>query len=74
MLFRVTGIRIASVLTAIGMAIGVLVKVLLPSGGIEGGGGKPQPKDEKSLKKWIENKLVISAREIRCESSRSIEW
>ena len=32
MLFREQGITIASVLTAIGMAISVLVEVLLPSG------------------------------------------
>ena len=33
-LFREQGITIASILTAIGMAIGVLVEVLLPSGGV----------------------------------------
>ena len=32
-LFREQGITIASILTAIGMAIGVLVEALLPSGG-----------------------------------------
>ena len=36
MLFREQGIMIASILTAIGMAIGVLVKVLLPGGGCGG--------------------------------------
>ena len=48
---------IASILTAIGMAIGILVEALLPGGGGGGGGGdgagttdKPSPKDEKSLK------------------------
>ena len=45
-LFREQGITIASILTAIGMAIGVLVEALLP-----GGGGEPPPKDEKGLKK-----------------------
>ena len=58
-LFREQGITITSILTAIGMAIGVLVEVLLPGGG--GGavasGGEPPPKDEKSLKEWIRNKL-----------------
>ena len=34
-LFREQGITIASILTAIGMAIGVLVEALLPSGGSE---------------------------------------
>ena len=51
-LFREQGITIASMLTAIGMAIGVLVEALLPGGGgaISGGGGEPPPKDEKGLK------------------------
>ena len=49
-LFREQGITIASILTAIGMAIGVLVEALLPCGrgAISGGGG---------LKGWIRNKL-----------------
>ena len=40
-LFREQGITIASILTAIGMATGVLVEALLPGGGdaISGGGG-----------------------------------
>ena len=52
-LFREQGITIASILTAIGMAIGVLVKALLPGGGAttaSGGGGEPPPKDEEGLK------------------------
>ena len=61
-LFREQGIMIASILTAIGMAIGVLVEALLPGGGaISGGGGEPPPKDEKGLKKWIRNKLKALA-------------
>ena len=58
-LFREQGITIASILTAIGMAIRVLVEALLPGGGgaISGGGGEPPPKDEKGLKKWIRSKL-----------------
>ena len=58
-LFREQGITIASMLTAIGMAIGVLVEALLPSGGSAAmalGGGEPPPKDEKGLKGWIRNK------------------
>ena len=51
-------------LTAIGMAIGVLVEELLPGGGgaatTSGGGGEP-PKDEAGLKKWIRNKLKALA-------------
>ena len=34
MLFREQGIMIASILTAIGMATGVLVELLLPGGGV----------------------------------------
>ena len=59
-LFREQGITIASILTAIGMAIGVLVEALLPGGGAaaaSGGGGEPPPKDEAGLKEWIRNKL-----------------
>ena len=48
-LFREQGITIASILTAIRMAIGVLVEVLLP-GGATSGGGEPPPKNEKGLK------------------------
>ena len=57
-LFREQGITIASILTAIRMAIGVLVEALLPGGGgaAAGSGGKP-PKNEKGLKEWIRNKL-----------------
>ena len=62
-LFREQGIMIASILTAIGMAIRVLVEALLPGdgGAISGGGGEPPPKDEKGLKKWIRNKLKALA-------------
>ena len=63
-LFREQGITIASILTAIGMAIGVLVEALLPGGGAattSGGGGEPPPKDEKGLKGWIRNKLKTLA-------------
>ena len=59
-LFREQGITIASILTAIGMAIGVLVEALLPVGGgsvTASGGGEPPPKDEAGLKEWIRNKL-----------------
>ena len=61
-LFREQGITIASILTAIGMAIGVLVEALLPGGAAtaSGGGGEP-PKDEKGLKEWVRNKLKALA-------------
>ena len=55
-LFREQGIMIASILTAIGMAIGVLVEALLPGGGVTSG-GEPPPKDETGLKEWIRSKL-----------------
>ena len=57
------GITIASILTAIRMAIGVLVESLLPGGAAaaSGGGGEPPPKDEKGLKGWIRNKLKALA-------------
>ena len=61
-LFREQGITIASILTAIGMAIGLLVKALLPGGGAAAsGGGEPPPKDEKGLKEWMRNKLKALA-------------
>ena len=62
-LFREQGITIASILTAIEMAIGVLVEALLLGGGgaISGGGGEPPPKDEKGLKEWVRNKLKVLA-------------
>ena len=64
-LFREQGITIASILTAISMAIGVLVEALLPGGGagaaMASGGGEPPPKDEKGLKEWVRNKLKALA-------------
>ena len=62
-LFREQGITIASILTAIGMAIRVLVEALLLGGGgaaTASGGGEP-PKDETGLKEWIRNKLKALA-------------
>ena len=63
-LFREQGITIAFILTAIEIAIRVLVEALLP--GCEGaaatsGGGEPPPKDERGLKEWIRNKLKVLA-------------
>ena len=61
-LFREQGITIASILTAIGMAIGVLVEALLPGGGaVASGGGEVPPKDESGIKEWIRNKLKALA-------------
>ena len=59
-LFREQGITIASILTAIGMAIGVLVEALLGGGAaVASGSSEPPPKDEKGLKGWIKNKLKV---------------
>ena len=54
-LLREQGITIASILMAIGMAIGVLVEALLPGGGggTAASGGEPPPKDEAGLKERI---------------------
>ena len=63
-LFREKGIMTASILTANGMAIRVLVEALLPGGGsvaVASEGGKPPPKDETGLKEWIRNKLKALA-------------
>ena len=61
-LFREQGITIASILTAIGMAIGTLVEALMPGGGAGTAvGGEPPPKDEKGLKEWIRSKLKALA-------------
>ena len=48
-------------LTAIGVAITILVKALLPSGSTAAG-GKPLPKDEKGKKEWLRNKLKALVR------------
>ena len=61
-LFREQGIVIASILTAIRMAIGVLVEALLLGGGAAAAsGGEPPPKDEKGWEGWIRNKLKVLA-------------
>ena len=58
-LFREQGIMIASILTAIRMAISVLVEALLPS--VDGTVASPPPKDEKGVKEWLRNKLKALA-------------
>ena len=50
---------IASILMAIGMAIGVLVEALLPGGG--GAVEPPSTKDEKGVKEWLRTKLKALA-------------
>ena len=57
-LFREQGITIGSILTVIGMVIGVLVESLLPGGtAAASDGGELPPKDEKGLKEWVSSKL-----------------
>ena len=60
-LFREQGITIASILTAIGMAIGVLVEAVLPGGGGGAAEAPLPPKDEKGLKEWLRSKLKALA-------------
>ena len=52
--FREQGITIASIFTAIGIAIRLLVEALLPgAGGAAAALGGEPPKDEKGLKEWF---------------------
>ena len=60
-MFREQGITIASILTAIGMAIIVLVEVLLPGGSGPVAGDKPPPKDKNGVKEWLRNRLKALA-------------
>ena len=61
MLFREQGIMIASILTAIRMAIGVLIEALLPGGGDSTAAPPSPPKDEKGVKEWLRNKFKALA-------------
>ena len=62
-LFRERGIAIASILMAIGMAIGVVVEALLQGGAatVSERSDGPPLKDEKGLKEWVRNKLKALA-------------
>ena len=62
-LFREQGITIASILTAIRMAILTAIGSIITGWGaaVASGGGEPPPKDEKGLKGWIRNKLKALA-------------
>ena len=56
-LFKEQGITIVSILTAIGMTIGVIVEAIIPGGG--GGGATPTPKPPPSdgVKEWVKKQL-----------------
>ena len=74
MLFQEQGIMIASILTAIGMVISILVEALLPGvGGTDGTVGKPPPKDKKGANEWIRNKLKTLASLLRRLSMKVAE-
>ena len=51
---------IAAFVTALGFIIDKIVKAF--TGGSSGSGGKPPPKDEQGVKKWIKDKLKALAR------------
>ena len=53
-LFREQGITIVSVLTAIGMIIGVIVEAVIPSGG---GTTPPKPSPKSGVKDWVKKQL-----------------
>ena len=57
MLFREQGITIAIILTATGIAISVLVKVLLPSGDATAQSKCGRDNKLENVKEWIRNKL-----------------
>ena len=58
MLFREQGITITSILTAIGMAIGILVEALFPGSSAS---SPPPSKDRKGVKEWLKIKLKALA-------------
>ena len=58
-LFKEQGITIVSVLTAIGMIIGVIVEAVIPSGG-GGGSTTPPPKDGSGVKDWVKKTIIKS--------------
>ncbi|MCU7940989.1 MAG: hypothetical protein KZQ68_17070 [gamma proteobacterium symbiont of Bathyaustriella thionipta] len=53
-LFREQGITIVSILTAIGMIIGVIVEAVIPTGG---SGSTPKPQSKGGVKEWIKQQL-----------------
>ena len=54
-LFREQGITIVSVLTAIGMVLGVVVKAVIPTGG--GAVTPSKPPSQSGAKEWVQKQL-----------------
>ena len=59
-LFKQQGIRIVSILTAIGMIIGVIVEAVIPTTG--GGTTPPKPPSKEGVKDWVKKQLHNLAR------------
>ena len=54
-LFKEQGITIVSILTAIGMTIGVIVEAIIPGGG--GAAPTPKPPPQNGVKEWVKKQL-----------------
>ena len=59
-LFKEQGITIVSILTAIGMIIGVIVEAVIPTTG--GGTTPPKPPSKEGVKDWVKKQLYNLAR------------
>ena len=59
-LFKEQGITIVSILTAIGMIIGVIVQAVIPTNG--GGTTPPKPPSKEGVKDWVKKQLHNLAR------------
>ena len=55
-LFKEQGITIVSILTAIGMTIGVIVEAIIPGGG--GAAPTPKPPPQNGVKEWVKNNFI----------------
>ena len=56
-LFREQGITIVSILTAVGMIIGVIVESIIPSSSSSGTTSPPPPKSSDGIKDWVKKQL-----------------
>ena len=57
-LFKEQGVTIATILTAIGMAIAAIVEAVLPKGTTTGTDPTPKPSDPTNAKDWIKKQLT----------------